>query len=69
MPFFILPFAVQNLGGPTITLHEAVPDLDLQGFNDKTSSVIVHKGTWEACAEKQTTRVSAGFCRKANMPS
>jgi hypothetical protein len=41
-----------NLGGPAITLHEPVPDLDLQGFNDKTSSVIVHKGTWEVCAEK-----------------
>lgn len=42
-----------HLGGPAITLHEAAPDLDLQGFNDKTSSVIVHKGTWELCAEKQ----------------
>jgi hypothetical protein len=42
----------EHLGGPAITLHEAVPDLDLQGFNDKTSSVIVHKGTWEVCAEK-----------------
>ena len=41
-----------HLGGPAITLHEAVPDLDLQGFNDKTSSVVVHKGTWEVCAEK-----------------
>lgn len=41
-----------HLGGPAITLHEAAPDLDLQGFNDKTSSVVVHKGTWEVCAEK-----------------
>lgn len=41
-----------HLGGPAITLHEAVPDLDLQGFNDKTSSVVVQKGTWEVCAEK-----------------
>ncbi len=41
-----------HLGGPAITLHEAAPDLDLQGFNDKTSSVIVHKGTWQVCAEK-----------------
>ncbi|MDQ2819262.1 MAG: beta/gamma crystallin family protein [Pseudomonadota bacterium] len=61
--------SAKNRGGPAITLHEAVPDLDLQGFNDKTSSVIVHKGTWGACAEKQTTRVSAEFCRKANMSS
>jgi hypothetical protein len=41
-----------HLGGPAITLHEAAPDLDLQGFNDKTSSVVVHKGSWEVCAEK-----------------
>ncbi|NYE62319.1 hypothetical protein FHW58_003534 [Duganella sp. 1224] len=41
-----------HLGGPAITLHEAVPDLDLQGFNDKTASVVVQKGTWEVCAEK-----------------
>ena len=41
-----------HLGGPAITLHEAAPDLDLQGFNDKTSSVVVHKGVWEVCAEK-----------------
>ncbi|MYM24694.1 hypothetical protein GTP46_18835 [Duganella sp. FT135W] len=42
----------EHLGGPAITLHEAAPDLDLQGFNDKTSSVVVHKGSWEVCAEK-----------------
>ena len=42
----------EHLGGPAITLHEAAPDLDLQGFNDKTSSVVVHKGMWEVCAEK-----------------
>lgn len=41
-----------HFGGPAITLHETVPDLDLQGFNDKTSSVVVQKGTWEVCAEK-----------------
>ena len=41
-----------QLGGPAITLLEAAPDLDLQGFNDKTSSVVVHKGWWEVCAEK-----------------
>lgn len=41
-----------RLGGPAITLHEATPDLDPLGFNDKTSSVVVHKGTWQVCAEK-----------------
>ena len=42
----------EHFGGPAITLHEAAPDLDQQGFNDKTSSVIVHQGRWEVCAEK-----------------
>jgi hypothetical protein len=41
-----------RLGGPAITLHEATPDLDPLGFNDKTSSVVVHKGSWQVCAEK-----------------
>lgn len=41
-----------RLGGPAITLHDATPDLDPLGFNDKTSSVVVHKGTWQVCAEK-----------------
>ncbi|WP_432382540.1 beta/gamma crystallin-related protein [Duganella sp. P38] len=41
-----------RLGGPAITLHEATPDLDPLGFNDKTSSVVVHKGRWQVCAEK-----------------
>jgi hypothetical protein len=41
-----------HLGGPAITLHEATPDLDPLGFNDKTSSVVVHKGRWQVCAEK-----------------
>jgi hypothetical protein len=41
-----------HLGGPAITLHEATADLDPLGFNDKTSSVVVHKGTWQVCAEK-----------------
>lgn len=41
-----------HLVGPAITLHEATPDLDLQGFNDKTSSVVVQKGSWQVCAEK-----------------
>ncbi|MYM37540.1 hypothetical protein GTP44_25140 [Duganella sp. FT50W] len=41
-----------RLGGPAITLHDATPDLDPLGFNDKTSSVVVNKGTWQVCAEK-----------------
>lgn len=48
-----------RLGGPAITLHEATPDLDPLGFNDKTSSVVVHKGTWQVCAEKHYR----GTCR------
>jgi hypothetical protein len=41
-----------HFGGPAITLHESAPDLDPLGFNDKTSSVVVHKGTWEVCEAK-----------------
>ena len=41
-----------HLGGPAITLHEATPDLEPLGFNDTTSSVVVHKGRWQVCAEK-----------------
>jgi accessory colonization factor AcfC len=41
-----------HFGGPAITLHESAPDLDKQGFNDKTSSVVVHDGTWEVCEAK-----------------
>jgi hypothetical protein len=41
-----------HFGGPAITLHESAPDLDPLGFNDKTSSVIVHQGTWEVCESK-----------------
>lgn len=41
-----------HFGGPAITLHEATPDLEPLGFNDTTSSVVVHKGQWEVCAEK-----------------
>jgi len=42
-----------HFGGPALTLHESSPDLDKLGFNDKTSSVIVHTGTWEVCENKQ----------------
>ncbi|MBV7536096.1 beta/gamma crystallin family protein [Duganella sp. sic0402] len=45
-------YSHERLGGPAITLHEATPDLDPLGFNDKTSSVVVHKGSWQVCAEK-----------------
>ena len=41
-----------QFGGPALLLHESAPDLDKQGFNDRTSSVIVHSGTWEVCANK-----------------
>ena len=35
--------------GPSITLRDATPDLVRQGFNDRTSSVVVRSGTWELC--------------------
>lgn len=43
----------EQFGGPALLLHESAPDLGKQGFNDSTSSVIVHSGTWEVCADKQ----------------
>lgn len=35
--------------GPAITLRDATPDLVRQGFNDRTSSVVVRSGRWELC--------------------
>ena len=42
----------EQFGGPALLLHESAPDLGKQGFNDLTSSVVVHSGTWEVCADK-----------------
>ncbi|RFP08553.1 MULTISPECIES: beta/gamma crystallin family protein [unclassified Duganella] len=42
----------EHFGGPALQLHGSEPDLDKLGFNDKTSSVIVHNGTWEVCENK-----------------
>jgi hypothetical protein len=38
-----------NFGGRSITLGGTTPDLVRQGFNDRTSSVIVRSGAWELC--------------------
>src|SRR3954462_4085742 len=38
-----------NFGGRSITLGGNSPDLVRQGFNDRTSSVIVRSGAWELC--------------------
>jgi hypothetical protein len=35
--------------GQAITLRDATPDLVRQGFNDRTSSVVVRSGAWELC--------------------
>lgn len=43
----------EHFGGPALQLHGSEPDLDKLGFNDKTSSVVVHSGTWEVCENKQ----------------
>jgi hypothetical protein len=42
-----------HFGGPALSLHEAAPDLDQLGFNDRTSSVVVRSGTWEVCESVQ----------------
>jgi hypothetical protein len=41
-----------HFGGPALQLHGSEPDLDKLGFNDRTSSVVVHSGTWEVCESK-----------------
>ena len=38
-----------NFGGRSVTVRGATPDLVQQGFNDRTSSVIVRSGSWELC--------------------
>lgn len=37
--------------GRSMTVDDALPNLERSSFNDVASSVIVHDGTWEACTE------------------
>jgi hypothetical protein len=40
-----------NFGGRSVTLGGTTPDLVRNGFNDRTSSVVVRSGTWELCQD------------------
>ena len=37
--------------GRSITLDHSTPDFDALRFNDRASSLIVHRGTWELCSD------------------
>ena len=41
----------RDFRGDTLTLRRGAPDLELTGFNDRASSVIVRDGVWEACSD------------------
>ncbi|HEX2541824.1 MAG TPA: beta/gamma crystallin-related protein [Caldimonas sp.] len=38
-------------GGAKLTLRNGTADLANTGFNDRTSSIVVHSGEWEVCSE------------------
>lgn len=42
-----------NYKGPAIDLSADAPNLDVQKFNDRVSSVRVHGGQWQFCVEWQ----------------
>jgi len=44
-------FSRPSYRGRGVTLNRNMPDLDAVGFNDRASSLIVSKGTWELCSE------------------
>lgn len=44
-------FQDANFQGRSLSLRSDASDLSRQGFNDKTSSVIVRSGTWEVCKD------------------
>jgi hypothetical protein len=44
-------FQDANFHGRSLNLRSDASDLARQGFNDKTSSVIVRSGTWEVCKD------------------
>jgi hypothetical protein len=40
-----------NFDGSRFTAAGDVPNLDARGFNDRASSMIIHEGRWEVCAD------------------
>jgi|ERR1700737_3302094 len=44
-------FEGPNFQGRSMTLRGETSNLDGTGFNDRTSSIIVRDGVWEACVD------------------
>ena len=51
-------FADSDFRGNQVTLSNNVSNLNDLGFNDRTSSIVVHSGTWQLCEHKDF----GGYC-------
>jgi hypothetical protein len=51
-------FAHDNFRGEEVTIRDGARNLRDTGFNDRASSLIVHSGVWEVCADKDF----GGYC-------
>lgn len=51
-------FAHDNFRGEEVTVRDGTRNLRDAGFNDRASSMIVHSGVWEICADKDF----GGYC-------
>jgi hypothetical protein len=51
-------FSRDNFRGEEVTIRDSARDLRDAGFNDRTSSLIVHSGVWEVCEHKDF----GGYC-------
>ncbi|MYN08083.1 beta/gamma crystallin-related protein [Pseudoduganella aquatica] len=51
-------FSRDNFRGEEVTIRDGARDLRDAGFNDRTSSLIVHSGVWEVCEHKDF----GGYC-------
>ena len=40
-----------DFGGRQLTLRGWTPNVGVTGFNDRTSSIVVHSGRWEVCSD------------------
>lgn len=51
-------YARDNFRGEEVTIRDGARNLRDAGFNDRASSLIVHSGVWEVCADKDF----GGYC-------
>lgn len=51
-------FSRDNFRGEEVTIRDGARDLRAAGFNDRTSSLVVHSGVWEICEHKDF----GGYC-------